>query len=91
MSSERLKQTLLQWKQKWCIFNARSSSIDSTALDILEEFCLAAEGRGQQVQFAALQPEVEKMIRTIRNQEKNTISQSQNFYKRCMLQNNNSF
>ena len=35
-------------------------SIDSTALDILEEFCLAAEGRGQQVQFAALQPEVEK-------------------------------
>ena len=67
-------------------------SIDSTALDILEEFCLAAEGRGQQVQFAALQPEVEKMIRTIQgNQEKEYHFSVAEFYKRCMLQNNNSF
>ena len=73
MSSERLKQTLLQLETKsGVVFSMRGvPSIDSTALDILEEFCLAAEGRGQQVQFAALQPEVEKMIRTIQgNQEK---------------------
>ncbi|EMW5581698.1 TPA: SulP family inorganic anion transporter [Enterococcus faecalis] len=73
MSSDRLKQTLLQLETKsGVVFSMRGvPSIDSTALDILEEFCLAAEGRGQQVQFAALQPEVEKMIRTIQeNQEK---------------------
>ena len=73
MSSERLKQTLLQLETKsGVVLSMRGvPSIDSTALDILEEFCLAAEGRGQQVQFAALQPEVEKMIRTIQgNQEK---------------------
>ena len=73
MSSERLKQTLLQLETKsGVVFSMRGvPSIDSTALDILAEFCLAAEGRGQQVQFAALQPEVEKMIRTIQgNQEK---------------------
>ncbi|HBI1694794.1 TPA: SulP family inorganic anion transporter [Enterococcus faecalis] len=73
MSSERLKQTLLQLETKsGVVFSMRGvPSIDSTALDILEEFCLAAEGRGQRVQFAALQPEVEKMIRTIQgNQEK---------------------
>ena len=73
MSSERLKQKLLQLETKsGVVFSMRGvPSIDSTALDILEEFCLAAEGRGQQVQFAALQPEVEKMIRTIQgNQEK---------------------
>ena len=73
MSSERLKQTLLQLETKsGVVFSMRGvPSIDSTALDILEEICLAAECRGQQVQFAALQPEVEKMIRTIQgNQEK---------------------
>ena len=53
MSSERLKQTLLQLETKsGVVFSMRGvPSIDSTALDILEEFCLAAEGRGQQVQL----------------------------------------
>lgn len=67
MSSERLKQTLAILKEKdGVIFSMRGvPSIDSTALGVLAGFCLAAEKTGQQVQFTSLQPEVEKMIRTI--------------------------